>query len=93
MKCPICEAPTVVLQTRTIEDGITRRRKCEGDVAHRFTTHELLSKHVYVRTSDQARQQRNTEIRNDPRAVQELAKAFQMTPWSIRRIKKQTNLG
>lgn len=42
MKCPYCERPSKVVDSRPIPDGIRRRRECSG-CGRRFTTHERLA--------------------------------------------------
>ena len=42
MKCPYCERPSKVVDSRPIPDGIRRRRECTG-CGRRFTTHERLA--------------------------------------------------
>ncbi len=39
MKCPSCNLPSAVLETRTTKLGIRRRRRCE--CGHKFTTVEV----------------------------------------------------
>jgi transcriptional repressor NrdR len=41
MKCPICDAETKVIDSRTVSEGIRRRRECL-ECLTRFTTHETL---------------------------------------------------
>jgi len=42
VKCPYCERPSKVVDSRPIPDGIRRRRECTG-CGRRFTTHERLA--------------------------------------------------
>lgn len=42
MKCPYCQRPSKVVDSRPMPDGIRRRRQCEG-CGRRFTTHERLA--------------------------------------------------
>lgn len=43
MKCPICNAPTIVLETRLrLESKVHRRRECFNE--HIFTTIEQVNK-------------------------------------------------
>jgi len=42
MKCPVCNAPSDVKETRTRDDHIYRRRLCFNE--HKFTTEERVKR-------------------------------------------------
>jgi transcriptional regulator NrdR family protein len=42
MKCPKCNSPSRVYETRQSTESVTRRRVCEGCFT-RFTTHERIA--------------------------------------------------
>jgi transcriptional regulator NrdR family protein len=44
MKCPVCNAPTDVEETRTKDDHTYRRRECFNE--HTFTTEERVKRVV-----------------------------------------------
>ena len=50
MDCPLCEAASRVLESRSSEAGaaIRRRRECSG-CGHRFTTYERYEQSLFVR--------------------------------------------
>ena len=50
MDCPLCEATSRVLESRSSEAGaaIRRRRQC-SDCGHRFTTYERYEQSLFVR--------------------------------------------
>ncbi len=51
MQCPYCSSETKVLESRTAEDGMRRRRECL-QCENRFTTYEKAAFHFYVRKKD-----------------------------------------
>lgn len=57
MDCPLCEAPSKVLESRSSEAGaaIRRRREC-SQCAHRFTTYERYEQSLFVRKRNGRRQ-------------------------------------
>ena len=57
MKCPFCEASNArVIDTRTVSDGIRRRRECQ-ECHQRFTTYERIARvNLLVVKRDQSRQ-------------------------------------
>jgi transcriptional regulator NrdR family protein len=42
MKCPLCQAPTDIKETRQIDGTVSRRRECYN--MHVFSTHEVVIK-------------------------------------------------
>ena len=64
MDCPKCQGLTKVLDTRQVESGLKRRRKClECDF--RFTTHEQILKY-----SSEQQEERFESARNERRSEQ-----------------------
>ena len=57
MHCPLCEAPTRVLESRSTDAGaaVRRRRECSA-CGHRFTTREGYERSLFVRKRNDRRQ-------------------------------------
>ena len=57
MDCPLCEAPSRVLESRSSEAGaaVRRRRECSR-CGHRFTTYERYEQSLFVRKRSGRRQ-------------------------------------
>ena len=57
MHCPLCEAPTRVLESRSADAGaaVRRRRECSA-CGHRFTTREGCEQSLFVRKRNGRRQ-------------------------------------
>ena len=56
MLCPHCQSPTQVLETRSAQNAIRRRRACTA-CEHRFTTYERVeAEPLWVRKRDGSRQ-------------------------------------
>lgn len=57
MVCPLCQAPSKVLESRSSEAGAaTRRRRECSRCGHRFTTYERYEQSLYVRKRNGRRQ-------------------------------------
>ena len=74
MKCPYCERPSKVVDSRPIPDGIRRRRECTG-CGRRFTTHERLAP-VEVRViKAEGRDNEDFDPQKISRAVERVARS------------------